>query len=205
MKTGSWIFLIVLIALAAAVYYAFNTPALKDVFTPKNAFLDAFAKKQLEFEAENGQDFLLYTHPDKGYSIKYPVGYLASSEPEIDEPDVSLRIWADSPISSAEVFTVRLQDEGFTDKDFEETLATFDKTSVVSSYSGTLDGRKTFLFTVKHASELTNETFFVRTAIYPDCKAKDGTTYSAMIMAAIPSVLSADLDAADYMIYSFKC
>jgi hypothetical protein len=99
---------------------------------------------------------------------------------------------------------VRVSERDFTDKDFDDVVDALNAGDLVSRYSGVLAGKRVYVYTVKQKF-LANEVVFLKTAVYPECKAKDGTRYTAVVTAAIPDALAQDLDLADYVIYSFKC
>jgi hypothetical protein len=201
------ILVLVVLAGVAAHYAGFFSSggagtALNALFSQRNAFLDAAAAKAEAYGAQYSQDFLSYTQPEYGYTVNYPKGYLALADPI---EDVSFRAAANTPISYAEVIDVRVSERDFTQKDFEEVLSGFTKDELVSQYSGVINGKKVFVYTTKGTFPIAKESIFLRTAVYPECKANDGTRYTGVIIAAISGTLAQDLDLADYVIYSFKC
>jgi hypothetical protein len=172
--------------------------------------MEDFKQKQVAYGAQHADAFITYSDKARGYSLKYPIGYQITKDDELGS-NASVRIWADSPFSAGEIFTVRVFDGSFTEKDFAEALTQVQADSsspvntVTYNYSGSIDGRKGYLFTVEQYVDAVNEIVYSKNAIYPDCKTPDGKTYSALLTFAVPEALSEDQDLADYVLYSFKC
>jgi len=210
-KKTNWLLVIVVFAIVAVAVSYFagvlkpeQLGTIGGVFAQKDVVMEDFKQKQVAYGAQHADAFITYTDKALGYSLKYPIGYQISRDEEL-EPDITLRIWAESPFSSSEAVIVRTFDQEFTDQDLKETFAELNPSEIVYNYSGVLDGRKIYLFTVEEYLSATNEFFFIKNAVFPDCKTPDGKTYSALLTFAVPEALSEDLDLADYVIYSFKC
>ncbi len=197
---------IAIAAIAVAAYYAglFGgvSGPLAGFFTQQNAFVEASQARARVYGEAHATEMLSYTHPNWGYTVKYPVGYYAEAEPDFD---TSFRATANSPVSTAELIEVRVAERVFTEKDFEDAASAFGEGELVSRYSGSSNGKKIFVFQSKSASPETQEKISLRTAVYSECVAPDGTRYTAVLLALVPDVLGEDLDLADYAIYSFTC
>ncbi|MEM0475982.1 MAG: hypothetical protein QW343_04290 [Candidatus Norongarragalinales archaeon] len=204
-KKSSWMLVLVAVVLVGAAYffYVTNPSAFASVLgNEANSFLENQERQSHAYAARHAQNFVSFTHPLLGYVVKYPIGYNAV----LDEEDgITFTAWANSPVSASEVITVRAGDKEFTEQNFKDAATSFPAEEFVSAYRGTLNAKRIYLLTVKKDSEATTDKIIVRNAFFPDCKALDGTRYTAVVTVAIPQLLSEDLDLADYIIYSFKC
>ena len=202
MKTATILVLAAIIVLGAAYFGGVFGKPIAFLPSSESEFLNSAKTQADDYGAVNVAEFISFTHPTWGFRVNYPVGYIAGSDPE---PEVSFRALANSGFSSAEVLEVRVAERGFTEKDFENTISAFAAGELVSKSSGTVDGKKAFFYEVGQKRDETGETLFVKNAVYPDCKALDGTLYTAVVTAVVPDVLSTDFALADYVLLSFKC
>jgi hypothetical protein len=222
LKKTSWfgklLTLLILIAIIAGAAYFLgwlkpeSLGAVGAAFAPRDAFLEEYKTRQAAFEKQNAAQLLTYKDAARGYSLKYPVGYMIEKNAGAlreAEPDVDLRVWADSPFSAGEIATVRVFDGSFTDAEFAEALAALGSSDVINEVtlnrSAMRDGRKVYFYRVTEYVTAIDEFVYSRNAIFPDCKDASGKTYSALVSFAVPETLDEDLDLADFFVYSFKC
>ncbi|MFH1751086.1 MAG: hypothetical protein ABH863_05380 [Candidatus Micrarchaeota archaeon] len=158
----------------------------------KQAYLDAINAKY-----EPGT--LQYEDRMYGYKLRYPIGYDAVLEPF---PGIHQRFAAFYPPFSMELIDIRiltpadLTVNGVLDaaKEFNAPVNT-----------QTINGKQAYLISTKLPS-LTDdlEDTYIRQAFF-QCKNSTGFQYWLSYTAGISEALSADLELADYMIYSIEC
>jgi hypothetical protein len=171
--------LLLLVVLAAAFWY----------FKPHETF---FAPAQEEYGAPaeiDEADFLVYEDALDGFTIEYPVGYYAQSDP--GEYGVAWRAYATIPARIIpQSFEVRLTNEPASMQGVEGAEEVRVGGETVYSYSQQVE----FDFEDFGSDAAIAETFVF------DCG-----DYSALVTAVTPASASFEFATADYVLHSFKC
>lgn len=201
-KASGWKISAAILVVAIIIwYFAYGTPAANPV---KQALgvKTPLEKTGEAFEKQYGKNFITFTDPDYGFSVKHPVGYNVVAG--IGD-DARVIISATSVEGFTEAITVGVTNETFGSKEFNELVALYEPEYVKAAKETSIGGRQAFYLSVEGPDEFTGENSFMHQATVTGCRAPGGSEYAAIVTAIVPEPIAAELAVADYMIASFKC
>ena len=150
----------------------------------------------------NTTTYLTYFDPEYKFSVKYPVGYVASSSTTGPE---RLTLQVTGPSGVPEFIRVIATNESFDDSQFKRMVSNIPKQSsgttfnVTKTWTATIDGKRAYFVSLTQQSELIPGIYAELFAVV-DCGA-----YRVAIESITPPDLAPDQQLAEYMTYSLRC
>ena len=197
MKAFGWL---VLAALAlGAWYYLLGGGAQLEKYAAESdaAKMSAFVSA---FEAENAGRFVSFTDPDYGFTVKYPIGFAADSEPVN-----GARLSATAMISENlfEIINVMAYDRQFSSF-ADDGSAAIEGFSLSNRRQIEIGGRAAVMFDSTGVTPLGGGGMYGTLALV-DCAYANGTRYVLGVAGAVSAPLSEDLRMMEYVTYSVTC
>ncbi len=187
--------LLILLAILGALAY-FLQPVLFPNQAAPFSLQSVPASRAAAFSASYAGDFLSYADPTLGYSVAYPLGYVATDYPNVSSVLFSV-IRAQGP--SEHILVQAAPDLALAD--FQSDAKGAYANGHNETASTTVSGVPVTIYSGVVRNDLTASDEFLINAYYA-CPAQG---YNAVLSAVVPEDLALDSEAVNYMIHSFRC